>query len=607
MINKNELKHPEEFPVSNIFANTEYKIPIYQRSYAWTKEEIEQLLEDIKDSSGDYYIGSLIVDHVETNLYMVIDGQQRLTTLYLLLTYLGYPSISSNSLTFEARDKSNRTLKDLFENKISSEDSLYSSEILNGYRVISAYFDAVDEEEREQFKANIKAKLSNIFIIRTLVPKEIDLNHYFEIMNTRGEQLEIHEVAKGRLIGVIEDSNDKEIAAYIWDACSQMDKYVQMCFDTEAREYLFGPNWNTFSAEKFDDLREKIKIKKLVSSKKFSLKNKLDHPEDNSETFFNEPEENERFESIITFPNFLLITNEVLNISSEDAPSKDDDASLDDKKFIDELKIHWDSNDSALKFIFNLLKLRFLFDKYIIKREFAREYKEEGRWSLQHLEMYQDSGNQKKPMYKLTYNLTGDDSEKDKTNLLKILQSALRITYTSPKTMHWISKALCALNKNEKYDVTQLLEKYACDKVCEANYLTTNGFSVDRIVFTYLDYVLWRDNKSEFEGFQFQFRTSIEHFFPQNPETDSWKGLPDDPLNNFGNLALITVSANSKFSNLLPQAKVYNYKDIINQSPKLMRMAKLMDENGQQWTPKEAKQHGDSMRYILKKEIERHQ
>lgn len=596
MININELKHPEEFSISNIFANTEYKIPIYQRSYAWTKEEIEQLLEDIKDSSGNYYIGSLIVDHVETNLYMVIDGQQRLTTLYLLLTYLGDPSISSNSLTFEARDKSNRTLKYLFENKIFSEDSLYSSEILNGYRVISDYFEAVGKEEKEHFIDN----LSNIFIIRTLVPKEIDLNHYFEIMNTRGEQLEIHEVAKGRLIGVIEDSNDKEIAAYIWDACSQMDKYVQMCFDTETREKLFGEKWNTFSAEKFDDLRGKIEIKKSFFSKKFSLIDKLKQAKDNSEAFFNEPEENERFESIISFPNFLLIINEALNISSEDAPSKDDDASLDDKKFIDQLKKHWDSNDSALKFIFNLLKLRFLFDKYIIKREFVREYKEEGRWSLQHLEMYQE-----KPMYKLTYNLKEDDSGKDETNLLKILQSALRITYTSPKTMHWISKALCALNKNEEYDVTQLLEKYACDKVSESDYKNKNGFSVDRIVFTYLDYVLWRDNKSEFEGFQFQFRTSIEHFFPQNPETDSWKGLPGDPLNNFGNLALITVSANSKFSNLLPQAKVYNFKDIIKQSPKLMRMAKLMEENGQQWTPKEAEQLGESMRDILDKEIER--
>ncbi len=606
MINENELKHPEEFPVSNIFTNTEYKIPIYQRSYAWTKEEIEQLINDINESTGNYYIGSLIVDHIETNSYMVIDGQQRLTTLYLLLTYLGDTSINSNSLTFEAREKSNRTLKYLFENKkLVSEDILYSSEIINGYKVISDYFEAIDEEKREQFITEIKAKLSNIFIIRTLVPKKIDLNHYFEIMNTRGEQLEIHEVAKGRLIGVIDNSKDKEIAAYIWDACSQMDKYVQMSFDTTSRENIFGETWNIFKPEGFTDLRKAIEIKSLLSSNKFSLKSKLDNPKDNSTATNTELEENERFESIITFPNFLLIANEALNITSLDAPSKDDDSSLDDKKFLDELEKHWESNDSALKFIFNLLKLRFLFDKYIIKREFVREYKEEGRWALQHLEMYQDSSKQKKPMYKLTYNLTDDDFGKDKTVLLRTLQSALRITYTSPKTMHWISKALFALNKDEKQDISQLLEKYACNKVSEAHYMIAKGFGVDRIVFTYLDYVLWRDNRSEFNDFQFQFRTSIEHFFPQNPETDSWKGLTNDPLNNFGNLALITVSANSKFSNLLPAAKVINFKDVITQSPKLMRMEKLMNER-KQWTPVEVEEFGLNMKQILTKEIECH-
>lgn len=45
----------------------------------------------------------------------------------------------------------------------------------------------------------------------------------------------------------------------------------------------------------------------------------------------------------------------------------------------------------------------------------------------------------------------------------------------------------------------------------------TMGITKDSIVFTYLDYVLCRDNQSEFKDFQFQFRTSIEHFFPQHP------------------------------------------------------------------------------------------
>lgn len=71
--------------------NAQYVIPRYQRAYAWEYDEIVQLIEDIYDAASDdsnYYIGTLIVyktkDDPET--YEVIDGQQRLTTLYLLLS-----------------------------------------------------------------------------------------------------------------------------------------------------------------------------------------------------------------------------------------------------------------------------------------------------------------------------------------------------------------------------------------------------------------------------------------------------------------------------------------------------------------------------------------
>ena len=67
-----------------------YVIPRYQRAYAWEDKEIVQPIDDINDSVGDYYIGSLVVAKVKgrEERYEVVDGQQRLTTLYLLLHYL---------------------------------------------------------------------------------------------------------------------------------------------------------------------------------------------------------------------------------------------------------------------------------------------------------------------------------------------------------------------------------------------------------------------------------------------------------------------------------------------------------------------------------------
>ncbi|MBR6026193.1 MAG: DUF262 domain-containing protein [Neisseriaceae bacterium] len=583
-MNYSEVKQPEELNVKNIFENSQYIIPIYQRNYAWEKGEIEQLLNDICDFSGNkHYLGNLIVDEIESNVFSVIDGQQRLTTLFLLLTYLQENTLSANSLRFEARDKSNRTLKELYDKKELKQDRVYSEEIISGYNIIENFF-KTEKINKEEFKN----KLKNILIIRVQVPKQINLNHYFEIMNTRGEQLELHEIAKGKILSIIDDEY-KEVSALIWDNCSQMDSYIQMNFDKSNRAKIFGDNWDSFCLNSIEKIKNE---NKKSENEKFSLFNKLQNLVIEKDEKTDKKEENERFESIISFPNFLLIVNEALTLQNNS--QDENDSSLDDKKFIKTLEKHWENSENAKNFIFNLLKYKFLFDKYIIKREFARDYKEEGKWSLQRLEKYKDEKGDK-PNYKLTYN-----DEETKTGQLRMLQSALRVTYTSPKTMHWIAKTLTELGKNEHIDLIELLEKYACEKIEESKYESQSGFGFDRIVFTYLDYMLIRDKKVQnmsIENFQFQFRNSIEHFYPQNPtEKDKWN---NENLNSFGNLALITVSGNSKFSNLDPQAKVTTYPSIIEQSPKL----KLMSEENN-WTQETTQKHGEKMLNLLKNEIQ---
>jgi uncharacterized protein with ParB-like and HNH nuclease domain len=131
-------------PVSKIFTNVHYIVPIYQRNYAWGVSEIEQLIEDIDSSIGDsnknYFLGNLIVNQRDNNVYEVIDGQQRLTTLFLLESYLGM-NFAKDGLRFEAREKSNRTLNMLSKgNKNELIEELASVEILKGYQIIDSYF-----------------------------------------------------------------------------------------------------------------------------------------------------------------------------------------------------------------------------------------------------------------------------------------------------------------------------------------------------------------------------------------------------------------------------------------------------------------------------------
>ncbi|MDE6719476.1 MAG: HNH endonuclease family protein [Treponemataceae bacterium] len=78
--------------------------------------------------------------------------------------------------------------------------------------------------------------------------------------------------------------------------------------------------------------------------------------------------------------------------------------------------------------------------------------------------------------------------------------------------------------------------------------------------------------------------------------------MSKEALHSFGNLALITVSGNSKFSNLPPEAKI-SYEDIIKQSLKLRIMKDIIEKNNNKWTPELAEQHGKEMIEILEKDI----
>lgn len=579
-------------PVSHVFDNINYLVPIYQRNYAWGETQIVQLIEDIESSidrsNKNYFLGNLIVNQTDNNVYEVIDGQQRLTTLYLLEKYLGIV-FAKESLRFEAREKSNRTLEYISDSSnLELIEELSSAEILNGFQIIDNYF-----KNKNLEKSSFLQKLKRVFLIRVQVPRDIDLNHYFEIMNTRGEQLELHEIAKAKLLEVLESEQDKNTAALIWENCSDMNSYVQMNFDVNVRRIIFTDNWSSLSEsiKDFDSIKSKISLSNESIDKKPLIEILSENKMINVSTAQSE-DDNERFESTISFPNFLLQVNAVIRKIGEE------DASLDDKHFLKNLSWAWSAPEKAKEFLFNLLKCRVLFDKYVLKREFARDYKETGKWSLQLLEKYHDKKrNNDKPKYVGTL---GDEGNYNKQ--LRTLQSCLRITYTSPKTMHWISVILSNLLEDESTDIIALLENYCKKKVVDSDYQNRDGFGFERIVFSYLDYLIYRDGYS-YDGkeiispfqddWQFQFRSSIEHFQPQHPvEGECWD---ENDLNGFGNLALITISGNSKFSNLPPAGKINSYPSVINQSLKLKIMENMTRLDNGKWTEEKASRHKDEM------------
>lgn len=83
-----------KYSIEEAFRECFYIVPDYQREYVWTEKEVQQLLNDINEqidagASSEYFVGTILVSPgPQKNHYEVIDGQQRLTTFYLLLCAL---------------------------------------------------------------------------------------------------------------------------------------------------------------------------------------------------------------------------------------------------------------------------------------------------------------------------------------------------------------------------------------------------------------------------------------------------------------------------------------------------------------------------------------
>jgi len=107
-----------------------YNIPEYQRGYKWTEQQVEQLLKDIHEfeTDGDndlfYCLQNITLVEKEENLN-VVDGQQRLTTLTLLLSYFNESSLIKNKINYAVREPSN-----IFLQKVISNDNHFISSIL---------------------------------------------------------------------------------------------------------------------------------------------------------------------------------------------------------------------------------------------------------------------------------------------------------------------------------------------------------------------------------------------------------------------------------------------------------------------------------------------
>ena len=606
-----------------------YVIPRYQRAYAWEDKEIVQLIDDINDSTGDYYIGSLVVAKVKGKVetYEVVDGQQRLTTLYLLLHYLvscgRLEGEVGKTLSFDCRPNSNYTLthiQDLLskEKPFADEEDRLEQSILNGLKAIDQKFTTGDAIDVDAFIE----RLMSVILYRIEVPEHTDLNRYFEIMNTRGEQLEQHDILKAQLMDYLSDrKKEQEFFSRVWSACSDMTGYVQMHFAKAEREVIFDGGWNRMPSDKWTDFKACLDMGQRAD-REVSVKDIIEpnFRVEEADGLLEDDKAPIRFESIIGFPHFLLhVLRAFLEVGGASLNGKKKlGDQLDDKNLLTDFQkvISYGSIGAkpvkehralfARRFILFLLSSRFLFDKFIIKREYRGD-DQDGVWSLKEL-CTSGAKKNKRPYYvntRLCYPNEWEKTYAPRNKECLMIQSALRVSYTSPKVMHWITELLVWLfnnNETERYKLTDEAERIAAEAVME-NFLDLGnyelGVQTPHVVFNYLDYLLWKEDKEKYKDFVFEFRNSVEHWYPQHPSEGTFEAW--DGIDTFGNLCIISRSVNSKFSNLSPESKMKSYKKMVQKGSLKLRIMGDIIEGGssEKWRQSACAKHEKEMILLL--------
>lgn len=628
----------------------QYVIPMYQRNYAWEEGEITQLIQDVidylpkkDDKARNYYIGTLVVyerPDSKTPVFETIDGQQRLTTLSLLTSYLKNTRLvdlawySNLSIHFDSREHSRATFSAIFEGKFNDDpaevlaEKQINSGILNGYRLIKKLLPQKLKENNVSLQQFYDYLFRYVQIMRVKVPADTDLNHYFEIMNNRGEQLEKHEVLKARMMKELQGCEQSQNCLHsVWEACANMEHYVQMGFTPGQRGSIFGDkDWGQFELADFDALRAALHSSQEVVAKQ-ETRLTLDQiiakapvaakQDDSSE------DAPERFNTVINFPNFLL---HVLRIDTKA------DIPLDDKRLLDTFEAYVlkqpDPVAAVKRFTFSLLRCKYLFDQYVIKREFI---KGADGWSLKRFK-WNDGGERSRVGRGSYVNTFGEeDGNEDINRRILMLLSAFHVSTPTLVYKHWLNAALFHLFYVEQIEAQVYLQHmesvaktFVFDRFLAPNVgldyfamIYTNrgacqtrresivaetiesrltfGNIENNLVFNFLDYLLWLEHraKESVKSYEFTFRSSVEHYYPQHP-LDGQAQLDADTLNSFGNLCLISHSKNSRLSNFMPSAKKEFYKNNTIDSVKQYLMMEP-----ESWDGDAIRAHSEQMNNVL--------
>ncbi|HFO1031327.1 MULTISPECIES: DUF262 domain-containing protein [unclassified Bacillus cereus group] len=209
-------------------------LPSYQRPYSWSVRSTNTLFLDTyhayKEGTQEYRIGSVIL-HKENEKYNIVDGQQRLTTISILLYCLG--------------DETQGLLREKY-NQLSNDV------IVTNFEILSKRISELSEDEQNKYKQYLLEHCSTVQIV---TDSEQEAFQFFDSQNSRGKELDPHDLLKSYHLREMDDEDEHQKVRIIndWENANQDD------LNDLFKSYLFpltqwykGKNGLGYSASNID-------------------------------------------------------------------------------------------------------------------------------------------------------------------------------------------------------------------------------------------------------------------------------------------------------------------------------------------------------------------
>ncbi|MBP1971724.1 uncharacterized protein with ParB-like and HNH nuclease domain [Virgibacillus natechei] len=235
--------------IQETLTNTKYGIGFYQREYRWETKNIRELLEDLSkkflnnfqsthepsevENYENYFLGSIVISNRQGKKY-IIDGQQRLTSISLILVFLhnlqkqsSDRNVNISELIFSEKfgersfniDVEERTpcMEALFNNQPFDFERSDSESV----QTIGARYDDIVEYFPEDLQGNVLPyfidwMLHKVLLVHIEADNDEDAYTIFETMNDRGLSLSPTDMLKGYLLANVKDQRAKEKANELW-------------------------------------------------------------------------------------------------------------------------------------------------------------------------------------------------------------------------------------------------------------------------------------------------------------------------------------------------------------------------------------------------------